>query len=485
MALTIEQQPLYNTLPVGQDIMFTLKEDVIVATKYNVKFVAYVYIDDGVGGFTIPANLVATLKVTPNNRGVGIFSFNSILESYVEPQQEGVDFGGFSFSQFQGNNYSTDDPHPIHIIDKLCCNKKVAKYFQIGFNIEYTDTLNSTTVNTLQSNLNSEQYLFFNGVLDEDDVLKFQNKNYGYNLNLKKLVMNSNQCNFLTNAPTTQYARLTDYGTFSFLNFLNVGTNSFQVGTDDATINMVKYLNITLYNSSGSILGTAIEILSTGTNGGWNTNNNSAHTRIMFAGVFPANLDGWSTVWDTHKANVSYYTIEAFDDEDNNISQTYTINIIGNPCKGYEAIRLTWLNQYGTWDYYTFNKKSIKSLQTNRTSYTQQSGTWNGETFRINGYKGGKKNFRVNSKQLITVNTDFLIESEAVWFENLINSTEVYMLNGYDTYSNIANYGMTNKFVTPVTLTTSNYVTKTKANDKLIQYTFNLEKTYNKRTQTV
>ena len=30
MALTIEQQPLYNTLPVGQDIMFTLKEDVIV-----------------------------------------------------------------------------------------------------------------------------------------------------------------------------------------------------------------------------------------------------------------------------------------------------------------------------------------------------------------------------------------------------------------------------------------------------------------------
>ena len=32
------------------------------------------------------------------------------------------------------------------------------------------------------------------------------------------------------------------------------------------------------------------------------------------------------------------------------------------------------------------------------------------------------------------------------------------MLNGYDTYSNIANYGMTNKFVTPVTLTTSNYV---------------------------
>mgnify|MGYP003625190939 CR=1 FL=1 len=485
MALTIEQQPLYNTLPVGQDIMFTLKEDVIVVNKYNVKFVAQVYIDDGVGLFILPQNLVATLKVTPNNRGVGIFSLNSILESYVEPQQEGVDFGGYSFSQFQGINYSLDNPHPIHLIDKFACNKKVIKYFQIGFNIEYTDTLSGSTINSLSSNLNSEQYLFFNGVLDEDDVLKLQNNNYGYNLNLKKLVMNSNQCNFLTNAPTIQYARLTDYGTFSFLNFLNVGTNSFQVGTNDATINMVKYVQVNLYDSSGGALGSAIEILSVGANGGWNTNNNSAHTRVMFAGIFPANLDGWSTIWATHKANVSYYTVQAFDDEDENMSQTYTINIINNPCKGYEAIRLTWLNQYGTWDYYTFNKKSVKSLQTQRTSYTQQSGTWNNTTYRINGYKGGEKNFRVNSKQLITVNTDFLIESEAVWFENLINSTEVYMLNGYDTYSNITNYGMTNKFVIPVTLTTSNYVTKTIANDKLIQYTINLEKSNNKRTQSV
>ena len=59
------------------------------------------------------------------------------------------------------------------------------------------------------------------------------------------------------------------------------------------------------------------------------------------------------------------------------------------------------------------------------------------------------------------------------------------MLNGYDIYSNITNYGMTNKFVIPVTLTTSNYITKTIANDKLIQYTINLEKSNNKRTQSV
>jgi len=105
--------------------------------------------------------------------------------------------------------------------------------------------------------------------------------------------------------------------------------------------------------------------------------------------------------------------------------------------------------------------------------------------YKIRGYKGGKKNFRVNTKQLISINTDFINESESIWFENLINSTEVYMLNGYDTDINDTRYGITNKYVEPVTVTTSSYTRKTKANDKLIQYTFSIEKSHNKRTQSV
>ena len=46
MAITIQQKPLYKTLPVGQDIIFTVKDDTIVASNYNVKFVAYVYVND-------------------------------------------------------------------------------------------------------------------------------------------------------------------------------------------------------------------------------------------------------------------------------------------------------------------------------------------------------------------------------------------------------------------------------------------------------
>ena len=42
-----------------------------------------------------------------------------------------------------------------------------------------------------------------------------------------------------------------------------------------------------------------------------------------------------------------------------------------------------------------------------------------------------------------------------------------------------------NQYVTPVRLTTSSFTRKTVANDKLIQYTFEIEKSKTFRTQSV
>tara|TARA_R110000772_G_scaffold222403_1_gene332896 strand:- start:687 stop:2147 length:1461 start_codon:yes stop_codon:yes gene_type:complete len=486
--MIIEQRPLYNTLPVGQDIIFTVSDSTIISTKYRVKFTAQIYVADESSNLGTNISQVATLKVTPNNKGVGIFSLQSILESYVEPQHEGVNYLQTSISQFKGVNYSLDNPHPIHLIDKYAVNKNNTRYFQVTFNIEYFDSATSTEKLSFLKPIASEIYLMYNGVLNYDDPLKLSKNNYGFNLDVPKLILNDfygSLGKFISNAPIEQYARLEDYGTLSFFNFLNTSTNSFQVGTDNATNNMVDNIEISLYNSSGTLITSAFQIECVDINGGWQHITDFSSARLLYFGAFPANLDGWSTVWDTYKTQVSYYTIRAYDDQNTEISQLYKINIVNNDCKGFESIRLTWLNKYGTWDYYTFKKKSVKSLQTNRTSYTQQGGTWNKSTFQINGYKGGKKNFRVNTKQLITINTNFINDSEAVWFEDLINSTEVYLLNSFDSSVNDARSGITNKYVEPVTLTTSSYTRKTKANDKLIQYTFELEKTHNKRIQSV
>ena len=483
MALIIEQKPLYKTLAVGQDIIFTVSDINTVANYYKPKFTAEIYINQNIADLSLSTSRVATLKVTPNNKGVGIFSMSPIIESFVSPEYDGTNFDNSIFSSFKTVGYTETTPHPIHLIDKYSNNNKVATYFLIKFNIEYYLTSSLATLQRGQS-ITTDSYLAYNGVVQNDHALKQTGNDYGYNLNQNKLVFNNFNSalgKFLSNAPTTQYARLEDYGTLSFFNFLNISENSFQVGTNSAVINMVQFIYIKLYDRTGLQLGSTIQVNSTFTNGSFNNNNSFSNTRVMFFGGFPANLDGWSTDWDTHKANVSYYTIQAFDDQEVAISQLYTINIITNDCKGFESIRLTWLNPHGTWDYYTFTKKSVRQLTTNKSTYTQLGGTWNDKIFKINGYKGGQKNFRVNTKEIVRINTDYLLDSDAVWFEDLINSPEVYMLNGYSSDT----YGIVNKYVEPVRVTTSSYTRKTRANDKLIQYSFELEKTKNKRTQAI
>tara|TARA_R110001632_G_scaffold3428_2_gene15365 strand:- start:3023 stop:4456 length:1434 start_codon:yes stop_codon:yes gene_type:complete len=476
MAILIDQKPLYKTLPVGQDIVFSVSDSTIVANNFNVKFVAEVYVSNSTSSLNT-LNRIAVLKTTPNNAGVGIFSMQPVLESFVKPDNIGTDLG--NGSKYKTVSYSDTTPHPIHLIDQYALAENAIKYFMIEFSLEFSPTIDGVVTIDQTNKISSDVYLFYNGYLNYDDVLNQTGNDYGYNLSSFNKVMNSDSGKFLSNAPITQFARISDYGTLSFFNFLSTSDYSFQVGSGTATDKRVKKIQIKLYNSSNTLLSTQ-DVVATISNGSYTVANNFSYTRINYFGVFPANLSGWSTPFALNKANISYYTIQALDDDDENISQLYRINIITDDCKGFEGIRLTWLNPYGVWDYYTFTKKSVRSLQTNRTSYTQLGGTWNESTYKINGFSGGKKNFRVNSKELITVNTDYLVDADAIWFEDLINSPEVYILNGFSSDSN----GMVNKYVEPVTVTTSSYTRKTKANDKLIQYTFELEKSKNKRIQS-
>tara|TARA_R110001599_G_scaffold332336_1_gene547658 strand:- start:870 stop:1256 length:387 start_codon:yes stop_codon:yes gene_type:complete len=127
--------------------------------------------------------------------------------------------------------------------------------------------------------------------------------------------------------------------------------------------------------------------------------------------------------------------------------------------------------------------KSIRKTSTQGSTYNQSEGTWNEKAYRIDGFKGGKKAFRVNATENITMNTDFVTEADSEWFEELINSPEVYILEGYENITETTS--ALNQYVTPVRLTTSSYTRKTVANDRLMQYTFEVEKSKTLRTQGV
>ena len=474
MPVLIKQQPLYGgsqygAIPVGQQIIFTIGNNSYVNNFFNLKFVAEVHISTSAINLAVNDDLVATFKTTPNNKGRGIFDFQPLLESYVSADNLGGNLG--AASQYKAQ-YSYNTPHPIHLIDKLSRNAKAMRYFAITFSAEGSSTATDPVATLSGSQQGTEQYTFFNGVLKRENWLTLSTLDrYGYNLSAANLYTAEAGTGrkFLTNAPTTQYANIDDYGTFAMLYFLPTSTDS------------LTSIHFEFYNSAGVNIGSSAP--GTGWNNGGAEIINGSETQLLYVGCFPANLRNWNSTFQGIVNTVSYYTVQGFK-YSVATTELYTIKINCPDLKGYEPIRLTWLNQWGVWDYYTFTKKSVRSTSTNRTTYTQSSGTWNKLTFQIDGYKGGRKNFRVNSTERIKVNTDFVNEDDAVWFEELLNSTEVYILNGFDADESSPYNTITNKYVEPVLITTSSYIRKTIANDKLIKYTFEMERNKTERTQT-
>ena len=466
VSILIDQKPLYTVLPIGQQVMFSVSEATIVATKFKVKFVAQVHVSNTAINLSNNNDLIGTFKTTPNNAGVGIFDLRTVLETFIKPDNQGSTFGA-------GSTYkASSQTHPIHLIDKFAVSENSMKHFAVNFFIEYADTATDPVIDfTTLDYTSSVQYKMFNGVIQYDDVLDINQNDFGYDMSdyYMSITAPSTSKSFLTTSPLTHYARVTDYGTLPFLNFI-------------PSTNRVYEMFITYYDSSSSIIST--EAVRQGyTNGGWSNAGSYAYINLMYFGAFPGNLENWSSTFAAAVVSgLSYYTVVARNSAGDKISNGHTINILCAEIKGFEGIRLAWLNTWGTWDYYTFNMKSTRSVTTNRTSYTQLGGTWNESTFKIAGYKGGKKNFRVNSTERIKLNTDFVTEEEGVWFEQLINSNEVYVLEGFQTDS--ASSAL-NTYVQPTTVTNSSYTRKTIANDRLMQYTFEIEKSKMKRTQAV
>ena len=471
----IEQKPLYTRLPIGQDIIFVVSNNTAVANELKVKFIAKVYISDTTPTST---NLIGTFKATPNGAAVGMFNFRDILENYVKP-----DNMAYPGSSYKGTVTTLTRKNYLHTIDKYSLNTNTVRYFQIHFSVEYLGGYNG--VDPADDNVVAEQvgttapiqtFTMYNGYLKYTDQLKLNGLDFGFDIAAGTGTVffpSAPFSRYLTNAPTTQYANLEDYGTLAFL------------APYAALANTVNKIEFEYFDSAGASLGTDVVSKSafTGAYATWGAH--VAHG-LVYMGCFPGNLRNWSTNFQAlvtaGTIQDGSYTVSAQTSGSSSSLEVVTINLNCPTAKNYESIRLCWLNQWGVWDYYTFTKKSIKTLTTQGSTYDQLGGTWNESAYYLDTYKGGKKAFRVNTTEKITMNTGFVTEDFNVMFEELINSPEVYILEGYQ--ADLTTPAL-NQYVTPVRLTTSNFTKKTVANDRLLQYTFEIEKSRTLRTQSV
>jgi hypothetical protein len=461
-ASIIEQTPFGFFVPVGQDLIFVVSNQTAVANETRVKFVAEVYIGTSIAAVSPTGNTpIGTFKTTPNNAGVGMFDLRNVVENYVKADNMAADGSAYKTTVTSGSVR-----HPVHLIDKYSLNTNLGRYMLVRFSVEW---LNATTAQIESTRANSSPLFIFNGYVKHTDVLNKSGNNFGYNAT--KFFLTDGTSEFLTNAPTTQYANLEDYGTLSMV---SSDTDLYRIRLD-------------YYDSDNNILSSDTVFRNSGTGAWTNPWTTNSEKQILHFGCFPGNLQNWNSAFKTlvglGTIQGGYITVEAQKQNTNEISKLYTIKLNCPNGKGYEPIRLCWLNQWGAWDYYTFTQKSIKSTSTSGATYNQLAGTWNESLYRPDSYKGGKKAFRVNATEKITMNSDFVTEDDAVIFEELVNSPEVYLLKGYEDI--VETSFVLNQYVTPVRLLTSSFTKKTIANDKLMQYNFEIEKSKTLRTQAV
>ncbi len=287
-------------------------------------------------------------------------------------------------------------------------NTSNVKYYAVDF---YTQYLSGSTYIT-GSHLKSSPYKILDGygLFQEPIGQEVYNKTPFWPL--------------MTDGPATQSAFIT-----------NEGMTGVYVGTTGATIpTRLKYTSAsqTAYiNLSGSV-----------------TSSQQIQTYPIGAAESGFPLSG----------SFSSYKIQA-QSGSVDIGSPITFNVVCE--QKYPNIRVKFKNRYGQFDWFNFNMINRQSFNTERRTYQPQLGTWQGSSLGYNNYDSSVLNYISDSKQSISVNTDWVDEDYNEIFKQLLVSDEIYWV-----------YDEANNDLRPITINTQSITFKTGVVDKVIQYAF-------------
>ena len=463
MAVQFHKQPSKFLNPVYDDIIFSIKN--ATQNVFNHKFVLRVYVNENSSANTY--NNVATLKAVENDSGIAHFNISNILQDFCETDVDGfVDVSQFASSSFDGV-FAHTEQHNIHVTDNFAHNKSNLKKYYVTATEEFAT---STTGLIIEQSLlfgsaliTSDRRLVWNATRQLEDGFETFNAN--------TLLLSGNDSFFLSGLPSSvnRKVQTTDYHTLAFFNG--------KFGSANAQESFVDKINFEFFDANGSSIQTVQKSMGVGIGSGITgvtfdfTSANQTLTAIglVYVGVGLKNLNNAGVVYSTASTK---YEVKALDSTGAVVSDTYTFEIQNTDCKGFDTIRLAYLNRLGAWDYYNFTKKSTKTTDIKRANFKQHYGIYNDSNYSQGTYLGGNTSYKVNATEIIEANTDFISESEATTLEELFTSPQVYMQ-------------LSNGVYVRVMVNEKNYIKQTKVNDKVIQYVLEIEKSNQTRIQNI
>jgi len=138
----------------------------------------------------------------------------------------------------------------------------------------------------------------------------------------------------------------------------------------------------------------------------------------------------------------------------------HTINVSVADCSKYPANMLTFVNKFGAKQDLYFNMKSTQRVTAKSDNFKRN--TLDFSDLTANSLKHATKRVVNTTNETFKLNTGFITENNAQAIEELLVSEYVWLTQEDST-------------VIPVNITDNNITRKTHLNDKLIQYTINVE----------
>tara|TARA_R100000734_G_scaffold13310_1_gene9845 strand:- start:2115 stop:3044 length:930 start_codon:yes stop_codon:yes gene_type:complete len=181
---------------------------------------------------------------------------------------------------------------------------------------------------------------------------------------------------------------------------------------------------------------------------------NSGGTQILY---LPDNTASFA--WDMNSGTATKTTISTTDTSKAAASGNYTWTIERVCPAKYTAVQMRFINKNGVPQEQYFFLKSVESVATKSETFKRNIFVQSTSSYGIRDHQ--TKTFNKTGKKRFTLNTDYLAEAYNKVIEDILLSEYVWIL-------------VDSKYH-PVTVLTSSFTKKTSLNDRLIQYTIEVE----------
>ena len=254
---------------------------------------------------------------------------------------------------------------------------------------------------------------------------------------------------------------LADGGTIESLQCANIGLATIRILLDDGT----KYD----YAVPESVIYTG----------------DQAEDRIKLMPSGVANLKNWLVTQGSSidLVNSDWYKIQLLDTFENVIDERQFYPT----CEvKYTPIQLAYISKYGTWNYATFFKRSVETIDVTNDMYRRITGNVQNGAYTYGLHNPMYKKYNTNGKRRLTINSGFVAEEFKEVMEQILLSEYVLVVADSTVTKDGSTYTYTaNNGAVAANVSTNSLTKKTKVNDKLIEYTLDLEYAFDELNSTL